>query len=102
MLTNSILWKRICTNRLNLPIPHPLPDLNVDVPYIFMADVPFALSEHIMKPFPGNHNVGTKEHIFTQKLSRARVVVENTFGGMVKKFRISKNLFNYSQRRLVS
>lgn len=90
VFTNSILWKRICTNRLNLPTPHPLPESNVDVPYIFLADGAFDLSEHIMKPFPGHHNVGTKERIFNQKLSRARVVVENMFGIMVTKFRIFK------------
>lgn len=88
VFTNCLLWKKICTNQLNLPTPHPLPGSNIDVPYVFLADGAFALSTHIMKPYPGNHDLGTPTRNFNQKLSRSRVVVENTFGILAAKFRV--------------
>ncbi|CAK1584748.1 unnamed protein product [Parnassius mnemosyne] len=90
---NSLLWQKICTNALNIPEPNPLPGSNVDVPYVFLGDGAFALTDHVMKPYPGNHEYGSPKRIFNQALSRARVVVENTFGILVTKFRVFKKPF---------
>lgn len=43
-----------------------------------------------MKPFEGNHSIGTKERTFNYKLSSSRVVVENVFGVLTSAFRIFK------------
>ncbi|CAF4945811.1 unnamed protein product [Pieris macdunnoughi] len=43
---------------------------------------------HVMKPYPGQHNIGSPKRIFNQCLSRARVVVENTFVVLTSVFRI--------------
>jgi len=43
-----------------------------------------------MKPYPGNHAVGSPKRIFNQRLSSSRVVVENVFGILTAKFRIFK------------
>ncbi|CAH2006294.1 unnamed protein product [Acanthoscelides obtectus] len=88
VFTNTLLWNKICTNSLNLPPPHPLPGSNIDVPYIFLGDGAFALSEHLMKPYPGQHNIGSEKREFNKRLSSARVVVENTFGMMTARFRV--------------
>lgn len=87
---NSLLWNKICLNELNLPTPHPLPNSYKDIPYVFLGDGAFALTEHIMKPYPGNHDWGSPKRKFNQRLSGARVVVENTFGILVTRFRIFK------------
>lgn len=90
VFTNTLLWSKMQTNNLSLPPPHPLPGSNIDVPYVFLGDGAFALSENVMKPYSGNHDLGSPKRNFNQTLSRARVVVENTFGILVTKFRIFK------------
>lgn len=85
---NSLLWQKICRNELNLPTPHPLPGSTIDVPYVFLGDGAFALTRHVMKPYPGNHNERTPKRIFNKKLSSSRVIVENVFGILASKFRV--------------
>lgn len=97
---NSLLWKKICLNTLNLPTPHPLPGSYKDVPYVFLGDGAFALSTHVMKPYPGNHDSGSPKRIFNQNLSRSRVVVENTFGILVTKFRIFKKPIPFNPEKV--
>lgn len=60
---------------INSPPPIPLPDSDNN-----MADVAFAWSTHILKIIPGHYALGTQQTLFTQQLSRSRVVIENTFG----------------------
>lgn len=85
------MWKKICDGALNnLPPSCPLPGSNTNMPYVFLGDGAFALSTHIMKPFPGHHRLGTPERMFNQQLSRSRAVVENTFGILSSVFRVFK------------
>lgn len=92
VLRNSLLWQKICSNSLNLPTPSPLHGSNTstDIPYVFLGDGAFAHSANLMKPYPGNHAVGSPKRIFNQRLSSSRVVVENVFGILTAKFRIFK------------
>lgn len=85
---NCELWRRITSDSLFLPPPRPLPGSNKPVPYVFLGDGAFALSTSVMKPYPGNHDVGSPKREFNRKLSSARVVVENTFGILASKFRV--------------
>lgn len=80
--------KKMCTNTLNLPVPRQLTGSNVKLPYVFLGDGAFALLTNLMKPYPGNHEIGSPKRIFNQKLPSARVVVENTFGILTTKFRV--------------
>lgn len=80
--------EKICRNEIDFPTPCPLPGSEINVPYVFIGDGAFALSMHVMKPYPGNHDVGSPKRIFNQSLSKARVVVENTFGILTSVFRI--------------
>lgn len=88
VFNNSLLWQKICNNEVDFPTPNPLPGSDINVPYVFIGDGAFALSTHVMKPYPGEHNIGSPKRIFNQCLSRARVVVENTFGVISSVFRI--------------
>lgn len=85
---NSLLWQKLCSDELNLPPSTPLPGSTKPTPYVFLGDGAFALSTHVMKPYPGVHNTGTPKRIFNRRLSSSRVVVENTFGILASKFRI--------------
>ncbi|CAG9580819.1 unnamed protein product [Danaus chrysippus] len=88
VLNNSILLNKMIDNSLGLPTPTPLPNGNVDMPYVFLGNTAFDLHRNLMKPYPGEYEEGTKEIFFNKKLSSARVVVENTFGVISSVFRV--------------
>lgn len=85
---NTELFTRIHNDQLNCPPDEPLPERKKPVPFVFVGDDAFGLTKRIMKPFPGQHDKGSKLRIFNYRLSRARHVVENTFGILASVFRV--------------
>lgn len=85
---DSALGKKMKRGDLFLPEPTPLPGRVKALPYFFLGDSAFALSENLLKPFSGEHAAGTLKRIFNYRLSRARRVVENVFGITSSVFRI--------------
>lgn len=71
---------------LGLPAPDPLPDDDRDMPYFIVGDEAFPLRPWLMKIFP-NRNLTHAERIFNYRLSRARLVVENSFGILANRWR---------------
>lgn len=86
----SDLAKALEENSLNPPEDKPLPGRNKIVPHVIVADAAFALSTHILKPYPFR-NMTKEQRIFNYRLSRARRVVENTFGILANRFRVLLN-----------
>lgn len=72
--------------RLGLPPPDPLPNDDRDIGYFFIGDEAFPLNPWLMKRFP-NRNLTHAEKIFNYRLSRARLVVENSFGILANRWR---------------
>ncbi|KAK0413635.1 hypothetical protein QR680_006915 [Steinernema hermaphroditum] len=62
--SNSPFGRKLLCGSLRLPNDAALPNTNQQVPYFFLGDGAFPLSEHLMQP----------------RLSRARRVIENAFG----------------------
>ena len=85
---NSKLHNMLSEQLLGLPLPEELPGREMKLPYFFVGDSAFALSENVMKPYPGNHDTGTSKRIFNYRLSRCRRVVENAFGILSSVFRV--------------
>ena len=54
---------------------------------IIVGDAAFPLKTYLMKLYPGT-NLSLKEKIYNYRLSRARRIVENSFGILVNRFRI--------------
>ncbi|XP_077509345.1 uncharacterized protein LOC144120619 [Amblyomma americanum] len=57
------------------------------VPPIILCDQAFALTGHLMKPFPHNGPLQEEKRLFNYHLSKTRRIVENAFGRMKARFR---------------
>ena len=73
------LRNRLENGTLGLPDSEPLPHDDRPIPYFLVGDDAFLLRTWMMKPF--SHRAMTnEERMFNYRLSRARRVVENSFG----------------------
>jgi hypothetical protein len=80
---NELLLKK----KTNWPGPAALPGTDDCCSYHLVADDAFPLRDDIMKPFPFR-KCTTTQQVFNYRLSRARRVVENSFGILVSRFRV--------------
>lgn len=83
----TTFFKKMERKTLNLPSPEPLPGRQVQQPYVILGDDAFALSENLMKPYPGIH-LDSNSRIYNYRHCRGRRIIENTFGIMCSVFRI--------------
>ena len=77
-------------NTLNLPPEQPLSggERVGPMPYVVVADEAFPLQKNMMRPYPGR-GVSNEQQVFNYRLSRARRVVENAFGILAARWRVS-------------
>jgi hypothetical protein len=85
----SIFGKALDENELNVPGDMCLPNCNLKVPHCFVADEAFPLRSYIMRPYP-RRGLIHKQRVFNYRLSRARRIIENSFGILVARWRILK------------
>ncbi|XP_054648873.1 putative nuclease HARBI1 [Dunckerocampus dactyliophorus] len=84
----SDLHRGLDQNRIHgFPQPDPLPNDSQDVPYFIIGDDAFSLRTYLMKPY-STRNLTKEERIFNYRLSKARWVVEKSFGISANRFRI--------------
>ena len=73
-------------NTFQIPPPEPLDDgSGLPIPYMMVADDAFPLKRYIQKPF-GQAGLTNERRIFSYRLSRARRIVENSFGILANRF----------------
>lgn len=70
---------------LNIPEPDLLNNTSYKLPYLFVADDAFAMSEYLLKPY-SQTNLIKEQRIFNYRLSRERRIVENAFGILNSRF----------------
>lgn len=58
-----------------------------DVPLVFLGDPAYPLLQWLMKAFPDNGRLSRQEKNFNYRLSRARVVVEHSYGRLKGRWR---------------
>lgn len=89
ILSSSKFGQLLQNNMLDIPPSKCLPGTTIPVPHVFVGDEAFPLSEHLMRPYPGSQvlNDSTKK-IFNYRLSRARRLVESSFGILQQKFEV--------------
>lgn len=90
---NSIFGKAMERNEMDIPPPSELPNSHTVTPYFFVADEAFPLKTYIMRPYPGK-NLSHVQRIFNYRLSRARQLIENTFGILAARWRILRTTIN--------
>ncbi|KAJ8924697.1 hypothetical protein NQ315_000848 [Exocentrus adspersus] len=80
----SNMGERLNNNELHIPPPEYIGNRRL-LPYVIVADEAFQLTNFMLRPYPGRGytELNDSKKIFNYRLSRARRVIENTFGILV-------------------
>lgn len=93
VINNTVFFEKLVNNDLNIPQPRCVTNSKRALEYVFVGDEAFSMRNDLLKPY--RQEVLNKERrIFNYRLSRARRVVENTFGIMASRFRIFHTSIN--------
>ncbi|XP_036320552.1 protein ALP1-like [Rhagoletis pomonella] len=81
-------------NRLPLPPKAPLWNGDTDnLPHFFVGDAAFPLKESLMRPYTGTQ-LSRSNEVFNYRLSRARRVIENSFGILNARWRVLRQVID--------
>ncbi|XP_030767113.1 protein ANTAGONIST OF LIKE HETEROCHROMATIN PROTEIN 1-like [Sitophilus oryzae] len=83
---NSVMGQMFFRKQLHFPSERAL-DKEYTVPFYFVGDEAFPLSDNLMRLYPG-HFLEQEKRIFNYRLSRARRTIENSFGILSAVWRI--------------
>ena len=87
IFNRSKLKRRIENGTLGLPPPEPLGPGGPDQHYFLLGDNVFILMPWLVKPY-SRRQLTREESIVNYRISRGKRVVENSFGILVKRFRV--------------
>lgn len=100
---NSNIGKSLVNGNLHMPPAKPLPEENTILPHVIVGDEAFPLSTFMMKPYCREDiRDDIAKKTFNYRLSRARNTVENSFGLLVRKFRLFERRLHMSQTHTVT
>jgi len=86
-IENAKLYEKLLHEEINISLPRKLDKSTSDLPYVFVGDEAFALRKDLLKPF-SQKQLTNERRVFNYHLSRARRVIENTFGITASRFRV--------------
>ena len=90
---NTNFYEKLMHEELNLPLPRKPDNSTIDLPCVFVGDEAFALHKDLLKPF-SQKQLTNERRVLNYRLSRARRVIENTFGIMASRFRVFRTEIN--------
>ncbi|OXU16556.1 hypothetical protein TSAR_013846, partial [Trichomalopsis sarcophagae] len=67
---------QLANDELDIPLSRPLPNTDIEMPFMFIADEIFALSKHLMKSFNKSGELTVEEKVFNYRFKRARLCIE--------------------------
>lgn len=83
----SKLYEMLDNNSIGFPGEMKLQNSETKLPNFIVSDEAFPLKPYLMRPYPGK-DLSHEEKVYNYRLSRARRVVENTFGIMCSRWRL--------------
>ena len=85
---DSLIGIKFDADKMNVPPPTQIVDTNnYKFPYVLVGDEAFPLKHYLMRPYPRN-NLNLERRVYNYRLSRARRLIENSFGILASKWRI--------------
>jgi len=74
--------------RMDIPQPTAIKEGGPVLPYCLVGDEAFPLKPYLLRPYPGKSRLTPEQDVYNYRLSRARRVIENTFGILASQWRI--------------
>ncbi|XP_039311963.1 protein ALP1-like [Solenopsis invicta] len=74
--------------KMNIPKPDRFYKGGPDLPYCIVGDEAFPLKSYLLRPYSGKNNLTAEQSIYNYRLSRARRVIENSFGILASQWRV--------------
>jgi hypothetical protein len=92
--------KSLVDKLLKIPKPGTIPNSEKKLPFVFVGDDAFALTENFLNPY-GQTRLTAEQRIFNYRLSRSRRVVENSFGILVSRFGVLQRHIALSPQKVL-
>lgn len=93
VIENTKFMKALIASKLNLPAPEEVVPGQPRLNYVFVGDEAFAMRPDFLKPY-NQRELNYEKRVFNYRLSRARRIIENTFGILANRFRIFHTCIN--------
>ncbi|XDV13001.1 hypothetical protein PO909_001525 [Leuciscus waleckii] len=87
VFNESDFKKALDQGLLNVPAAKPLPQSDIQAPFVFLGDDAYPLRTDLMKPY-SFRQMDYQQRVFNYRLSRGRRVVENGFGILANRWRV--------------
>lgn len=84
----SLFGQQLDAGQMNIPKPDSFYKGGPDLPYIIVGDEAFLLKSYLLRPYSGKNNLTTEQSIFNYRFSRARRMIENSFGILASQWRV--------------
>lgn len=84
----SAIQQALINGEADLPPAKQIYEDGPVLPHVLIGDEAFPLTTYLMRPYPGRGGLSVDQKIFNYRLSRARRMIESTFGILVSQWRI--------------
>ena len=100
VLKNSNMGKMFDRNQMGVPDSELIEGTNYELPYFLVGDEIFPLQNWLMRPYSGKALINDQRKIFNYRLSRARRIIENSFGILVSRWRVFQTPINATPEKV--